>query len=314
MFSLVFRAVLILHADKGLVQKGRLNLRLFNQLYWVAVCTFVMVGHTMLLARLVKGIFPSSIKVGKICLLLDISGGDSHLKVDLIQLAFVTIDLFFIKYINWRIDRFLSGFCPGNKMSCIGVYKINVICFKDTTKMLHVLILVGIFLIISRTIFEHLDKTLSPITIFWIWSIYGIMFDMFVFFLPFSFELPDDTIYEKHTSTFYVRKLPPVLEPRRPIYKPNIGQEYSPHKADKESTVHEPNQVHNEPNCLIYCKVHGKARIPDTQPSLPISISLPKMIQVKEWTDNSRCNGKGKGKGKGKCKGKCPAKKASLQT
>jgi hypothetical protein len=257
------------------------------------------------LPHIVKGTFPSSTVEGKICLLLDISGGDSHLKFDLIGLAFVTIDLFFIKYLNWRIDRFLLGFCPGNKMSCIGVFKRNVISFKDTTKMLHILILTAILpTIASRTIFEHLDKTLSSITIYWIWNIRKVLFDMIVFFLPFSFELPDDTIYKNHTSTFYVRKLAPVLEPRRPIYKPDIGQEYSPHKADEESIVYD------EPNCLMY----GKARIPDAQPSFPISISPPKIIQVKEWTGNSTCKGKGKVEGKGKCKGKCLAKKASLQT
>jgi hypothetical protein len=301
----MFRAVLILHADKGLVQNGRLNLRLFHQLYWVIVCTFVVFGHTLQLPQVVNGTFPSNTVEGKICLLLDISGGDSHLKQDLIQIAFVTIDLVFIKYFNWRIDRFRLGFCPGNKMSCIGVYKRNVICLKDTTKMLNVLLFHAIvYTVAPRTIFEHLDQTLSPITIYWIWNIRGIMFDMFVFFLPFSFELPDDTIYEKQTSTFYVRKLPHVLEPRRLIYKPNIGKEYFPYKADEESTVHD------EPNCLIYCK----ARTPDAQPSLQISSNPPKIIQVKEWTGNSRCKGKGKGKGNGKCKGKCPARKASSQT
>jgi hypothetical protein len=193
-----------------------------------------VLGHVLYhLPKLVKGTFPAGTLEGKICLLLDISGSDSHLKVDLIHLAFLAIDLFFTKYIDWRIDRFLSGFCPGNKMSCIGVYKRNVISVRDTSTMLHVLIFWQFYIVVSRTLFEHLDKTFSTITIYWIWSIRGVLFDIVVFFLSFSFKLPDDTTYEnKHTSAFYVRQPPRVLEPRRPIYKPNIGQEYSSLKAD----------------------------------------------------------------------------------
>jgi hypothetical protein len=44
--------------------------------------------------------------------------------------------------------------------------------------------------------------------------------------------------------------------------------------------------------------------LPSSSGHPPIIIGPARIIHVKEWTDNSRC----KGKGKGKCKGKCPAK------
>ena len=46
-FHCVFRHALVLYADRGLEEKGRPNLRLFYQLYWLVSLTFVVLGTLM---------------------------------------------------------------------------------------------------------------------------------------------------------------------------------------------------------------------------------------------------------------------------
>jgi hypothetical protein len=189
-------------------------------------------------------------------------------------------------------------------MSCIGIYKRNAIDLNGTLKLLYLFLSYSVFVSVSSRTIVNLGDTFSNTTRFWIWSIQRAILDTLVFILPFSFVLPDDTISAndvsklRQTSDFYVRKPPPVLEPRRPFYKQDNVQKYS--QADVESSI---DKKHTYPKCQMYCKVHGETRILPPMVKGPASI-----IQVKEWTDNSRCKGKGKGTGKGKCKGKCPAK------
>jgi hypothetical protein len=291
-FSFFFRVFLILHADKGLVQKGSLNLRLFHQLYWVIVCSFLLVGHGVFsLPHLIDGTFQGTLS-GQICLLQDISDDEVfkivNLKRDLIRSVFPLIALVGVKYLSWRVKQFVSGLCPGGKMSCIGIYKRNVIKYHYTTQLLYFYIFDAIFYsVLSRTI-TYLGNTYSNTTIFWIWNTYGVFFDILVFFLPFSFVLPDGNISENRASAFYVRKPSPILDPRRQFLQQDITQK----QTDAESSIPEQNKSYN---CVMYCKFHGKAKILKTPSSI---IGPPKKIQDEEWLDD--CKGKWKGKGKGK--------------
>jgi hypothetical protein len=60
---------------------------------------------------------------------------------------------------------------------------------------------------------------------------------MFVFLLPFCFELFDDSISEKRITVFYVRKPPAVLEPRRSFNKRYLGQTFSSSEPDADTSV-----------------------------------------------------------------------------
>jgi hypothetical protein len=298
-FSFLFRAVLILHADKGLVHHGSLNLRLFHQVYWVVICSFLVSAHGVFsLPKWINSNFRETVP-GKICFLRDFSTNE-NIKTYLISLAFSFIAVFVIKYMTWRVNRCMSGLCPDKKMSCIGNYKRNAISLNVTTKLLHLWYFNTISYSVSCIVVKHFSSMYSDTTLFMIWSIHGVLFHMLVFFLPFSFELPDDSITDKRITVFYVRKPPPVLEPRRPLYRGNIGEQYSFSEADSEASGHEKLKSYQG-------VMYGEDEILMPLPSFPTIIGPARIIKVKEWTDDSQCTGKGKGNGRGKCKGKCPA-------
>ena len=69
-FSVAFRTFLIVHA-KGLVWKGQPNLRLFNQLYWTIVVTYVTVLYGLHISITVRGDWPAGLSEGRFCLLME---------------------------------------------------------------------------------------------------------------------------------------------------------------------------------------------------------------------------------------------------
>ena len=63
---------MILHSEKGLVDKGQPNLKLFNQLYWVVVFSMTVIELTISpFTQIAKGGFPENSHKGRICLLLE---------------------------------------------------------------------------------------------------------------------------------------------------------------------------------------------------------------------------------------------------
>jgi hypothetical protein len=271
-FSFLFRVVLILHAEKGLVVNGLLNLTLFKQLYWLTVCSHLIVSFIFLLP-FINGTFHETVRV-KTCLLQNFSEQDINQFIEfkslLLKVTIPVITLVYMKIFTLRVNRFMSGLCPGKKMSCIGIYRRNVIDLNLTLKLSYFFFLNPIcYVFLAIATVKYLDNTYSNTTIFWIWSIRGFLFDMFVFLLPFYFELCEESIDEKRITVFYVRKPPTVLEPRRPFHKCNIGHKYSSSEA-----------------------------------AVPVRIGPARIIQVREWTDD--CKGKWKGKGTGKGNKKSP--------
>ena len=169
---------LILHAEKGLLVHGRPNLKLFNQLFWIVVCAFIMVSYSGFpLPFLVKGSYPESSNAGKICLLRDIN--DENLKdldnyrFELIQFNAFFVTWFLSKYASYRVSRFLKGCCPRKKMSCIGVYKRNVLTFLETSKLLDLMLVFNYINPIFMVFIKVQGPLLTKESIFWAWNLRG---------------------------------------------------------------------------------------------------------------------------------------------
>ena len=152
---------------------------------------------------------------------------DSSEKVDdikgvrvrkLLFAAFGFLDIFVLCYFPTRVYRFLRRLCPNNRMSCIGVYKRNVLNLTQT----FFLICYGVLFIIfgfAVIVFIQEDRyDLSSKSKFWIWNINGIIFCEGFYFFTFPFlvqPLPKAQILQKSPVEFYSRK--PNIEPYRPI-------------------------------------------------------------------------------------------------
>ena len=138
-------------------------------------------------------------------------------KLILIWVGFVSLELVFMKYLAWRVKRFLRAHCPNQKMSCIGKYARNVINFKQTTYWL-LCWQVNLLLDIPFQSFLEADQTLSNQSKFYIWTAKGVFLNEGFIFLGLAIKVPDTKTRLEKPGQFYVRN--PILEPRRPILEP----------------------------------------------------------------------------------------------
>ena len=61
--SHVFRSFLVVFSERGLVSKGKTNLKLFHQLFWVLFCAFLVVfTFIMPISHVIRGKFPETTK------------------------------------------------------------------------------------------------------------------------------------------------------------------------------------------------------------------------------------------------------------
>ena len=218
-FSILFRMFLILHAEKGLLVQGQPNLRMFNQLFWIAVFTFITLAYVAFpLPFLVKGSFPESSNAGKICLLSNIKVENlkdmDNYKFELMQFNgfFVTMCLF--KYASYKVSRFVKGCCPRKKMSCIGVYKRNIMTFFETSIWLDIMYVFHYINPIFMAFIKVQGHSLTNESIFWAWNLRGIGGTFCLYFvLPFCITFPGECKLPETHPIFYVRK-PEVLLPR----------------------------------------------------------------------------------------------------
>ena len=121
-FTVLWRSFLILHSEKGFVNKGKTNLKLFNQLFWVVVFTMNAIQNTMFpLNHIAKGGFPENSYKGRICLLLEPDPKVDYgwKKYRLFPIIFSSVALLYMRYIHLRVNRFLKGLCPNKRYSCI---------------------------------------------------------------------------------------------------------------------------------------------------------------------------------------------------
>ena len=110
----------------------------------------------------------------------------------------------------------MKGFCPRKRMSCIGVYKRNVISLQTTIHWLMFWTLAVLVEYVLCTLLTVHGDVFSPQTAFWIWNVKDFLLnDGLHFVLPALLEVPERLDRKKMgRNTFYVRK-PGILEPRR---------------------------------------------------------------------------------------------------
>ena len=205
------------------MQTGKPNLKLFNQLFCIIVGCFLIVFHTIVpISSIVRGGYPENTKTGKICLQVNIWGNNTfekeNWKLFLLNFAFSPIGLFFVYYLNLRVKRFLTGFCPMKKFSCIGVYKRNVISLSQTILWLHVWWFVHFSHMALLQFLTNQEQPYSKEGLFLFWNIKGFLFNEgLTFIIPLVLQIPKTTSPSGNIIQFYVRK-PEHLVPERPNY------------------------------------------------------------------------------------------------
>ena len=109
LFNIAFRSFFILHPDYGLVKDGQPDLHLVHQLYWVVLCSFILVNHTVLpLSFLIKGNFPEGTGPGRLCLGLARRQSQDNAKLTIMQFITPFLVTTFTIYITWRVRRFIK--------------------------------------------------------------------------------------------------------------------------------------------------------------------------------------------------------------
>ena len=209
--------VLVVYPDRGLVANGRPNLALFNKLFWIIVCPFILIGLVNFpVISILKGTFPSDSQAGKICLLINSEGSVKGIQINAV---FLFLNIFFATYCYLRIRRKISIICPKKRMACIGNYQRNVLSFKETLTVLYFLCFTGLSSVLFRTLAG--SSVLHSEQLFWIWnSISFICHEGLHCVLPLFLKIPNN----KNTQIpFFVTK-DDKLEPRRPENKDEIGQ------------------------------------------------------------------------------------------
>ena len=236
------------------MREGRPDLRLLHQLYWIIVSAELLVVYTVFPgAQIIQGTFPSETVPGRVCLLLQTTSGSSAFyesetyKLKMFRLFFSLLLISIIFYFRLRVKNFMKGFCPKKQMSCIGVYKRNVISLQTTIHWLMFWTLAVLVEYVLCTLLTVHGDVFSPQTAFWIWNVKCFLLNEGLHFvLPALLELPDRLDRKKMgRNTFYVRK-PGILEPRR--------AEVKRAKTDEE----EPSSVLLSARELLHRKIPSK--------------------------------------------------------
>ena len=203
------------------MREGRPDLRLFHQLFWIVVCSYLLAMYFVFPgASILQGTFPSETEAGRVCLLLPTASSafyqSESYKLNMFRLFFPLLNTFVIIYLRFRVKRFTSELCPRNQMSCIGVYKRNVISLQTTIRWLMFWNIVLLLEYVFYTLLAVEGDYFSRQTVFWIWNVKGFFLNEGLHFaLPALLEVPDSLERKKMgKNTFYVRK-PGSLEPRR---------------------------------------------------------------------------------------------------
>ena len=219
-FCFVFRCLVVIHAEKGLIVKGKPDLRLLNQLYWLIVLSFTTVNIFIIFyfyqTIIITENFVSSSPMA-ICLMVN-GKEDSEKKDGLsgIRPAFLFIQYACMSYLNMSLNRFLKGHCPGRKMSCIGKRRRNVVSLKETFWLIHMIMLSGFLDDTLESVFMYLKIFLSQKSIFLLWSFINfISKEGLYLILPMLVEKPSIEKRNAKNIPFYTRA-PKVLEPRAP--------------------------------------------------------------------------------------------------
>ena len=272
------------------MREGRPDLGLFHQLYWIIVCSELLVMYIVFPgAPILQGNFPSETVPGRVCLLLQTASRTSSAfyesesyKLNMFRLFFPNLNIVIIIYLRFRVKRFMSELCPRKQMSCIGVYKRNVIGLQTTINWLiswNILVLLEYGF---HTLLAVQGDQLSRETVFWIWNVKSFLFNEGLHFvLPLLLEVPNSSLDRKKIGmdTFYARKTG-SLEPRRAEVKTaNVKTvKEAPDKTAKDKTVEEATE---KPGSLLL----------SARELLQSKVPASKLIMVEEYRGEDLPNG-----------------------
>ena len=219
-FSFLFRSLVVLHAEKGLIVKGRPDLKLLNQLFWLIMGSYTVfvlfIVFNFYRTIILTKTFVSSSNMA-ICLMVD-GKEDRDLEAGfrVIGPAFRFVQFSVMSYLYSMVNGYLKGLCPDEKMSCIGKYRRNVMSLTDTFWLSQILMTSGILEDILQALFTYLEVYFSKESIFVIWNITNFISKEGLFLiLPIFISKPNTAIINNKETPFYIRP-PTILLPRKP--------------------------------------------------------------------------------------------------
>ena len=124
---------------------------------------------------------------------------------------------YFLLVLYWSslVSAFLASFCPKGSLTCIGVYRRNLLTFRNTVSWF--VAWRGVVWFSNTTLALTLSsgQTYVPRNgVFWIWNVIDIFCLDVISLTPLFLEIPSKNVLKRITH-FYVR-MPDTLMPRRP--------------------------------------------------------------------------------------------------
>ena len=205
--GLIFRWVLIRFSDRGLVIKGRPELRLFNQLYWVTFGTCCCLGISIFtIVPFVRGNFEDSIR-GRKCMLQPTETTTIGVNRVMIRIATALIAAAYALMLRFKVSRYFSGVCPKGHMSAIGRYNRNMIGFNKNCWLFFAWFMFALYMAVGDAL-PIIFTNMSPKVSFWIYNGVRLAFIWLYIglVLPLSMKIPWKVQTKKKSSPFYVRE------------------------------------------------------------------------------------------------------------
>ena len=212
-----FRFFLVLHSD-GFVKRGKLHLKLFRQLYWLAWATFVSITITVFAVRpMIRGDFHYATSRGRICIMVtNISGTEDNeedtLQMFIIKFIAVVQLVYTLRFVR-RIRKYVLGQCPRNILSSIGRYPRNVVNLR-----------LEFWCSVLGSCFPSLDYAVRRISMnqtpAFAFFVNFVLLDglLYLFFVGLFFALSRNEVPSKRVTpeNYFIHVSPPQqLEPRR---------------------------------------------------------------------------------------------------
>ena len=297
-FSFAFRHILVLYPDRGLISKGKSNLKLFHQLYWVIVSAYILLFcFLMPISHIIRGNFPKSAEKGKICLLLQTDNRTTN-KGLLIELAFYFLIFCQMFDFNRRTRRFMRGLCPTERNSCIRKYRRNLINMKETLSYDMSWYMIIFLEHMSVLIFSKIE--LDPMVVFLAYNIlvFILYFSQHIYFIN-HFLLSYTELLSKTKGipqSSYFGSNQQVLQPRRPPASSSVFDN-SPSLSPQSHHV-DNYQPPNFPTIKLHCSspLHPRANLPNSPSprsgffSYPGLKQFPSSANSPKPTSNAPCS------------------------
>ena len=201
--------------DHGLVARGRYNLTLFVQIFWLVVIVFLVNSlclwpGTLLLRG--KYILQEGTKA-RVCIMEGFQWRElsqNEHKQNMINFVFPLLIILWITWQRFSTQRFLSGLCPRGRMSCVGRFRRNVLSLRSTFLLLMAMSCCRG----AGTVLTHFSSLMTPSTHYWLWNTSAALWGEGAYLLlPWLLSAPESSGTTVVFAHFYVRK--PEVQPRR---------------------------------------------------------------------------------------------------